>query len=194
MDKLDNWEAVWSPYTDDIYQAALAMLCPDDVVLDIGAGDLRFSRLAASKVRRVTAIEQNRDLLGTAPIAHNLTAIGADARIWNFPNGISVAVLLMRHCTCFAHYVAKLRGVGCGRLITNARWRTGVECVSLAPKPTLQTMSEMGSKAGWYACLCGATGFVAATPEGVTPEALNRTLEVEGCPRCVRDSTTLRKT
>jgi hypothetical protein len=65
----------------------------------------------------------------------NLVVIHGDARYVAFPNGITTAVLLMRHCTHFDLYVKKLQAVGCRTLITNARWRSGVEVIDLHAEP-----------------------------------------------------------
>ena len=40
-----DWELHWAPYDPATYQMVLEQLLPDDVVLDIGAGDLRLARL-----------------------------------------------------------------------------------------------------------------------------------------------------
>lgn len=177
-----EWEAAWAPYDEATYGAALAFLQPDDVVLDIGAGDLRFARRAAARVRRVIAIEQRPErLAGRRPC--NLTVICDNALTWPFPPGLTVGVLLMRHCRHFAHYIARLRGVGCRQLITNARWGMGVECVSLAPQP-----SFAASGPGWYACLCGAVGFKPGPPESITPIVLQRVYALENCPACCTGS------
>lgn len=173
-----DWEAAWAPYDEVTYRAALAFLRPDDVVLDIGAGDLRFARRAAALARRVIAIEQRLERLsGRRPC--NLTVICDNALTWPFPPGLTVGVLLMRHCRHFAHYILRLRGVGCRQLITNARWGMGVECVSLAPQP-----SFAASGPGWYACLCGAVGFKPGPPESITPIVLQRVQALENCPAC----------
>jgi len=177
-----DWEAAWAPYDEATYGAALAFLRPDDVVLDIGAGDLRFARRAAALARRVIAIEQRPErLAGRRPC--NLTVICDNALTWPFPPGLTVGVLLMRHCRHFAHYIARLRGVGCRQLITNARWGMGVECVSLAPQP-----SFAASGPGWYACLCGAVGFKPGPPESITPIVLQRVHALENCPACCTGS------
>jgi len=177
-----DWEAAWAPYDEATYRAALAFLRPDDVVLDIGAGDLRFARRAAALARRVIAIEQRPErLAGRRPC--NLTVICDNALTWPFPPGLTVGVLLMRHCRHFAHYIARLRGVGCRQLITNARWGMGVECVSLAPQP-----SFAASGPGWYACLCGAVGFKPGPPESITPIVLQRVYALENCPACCTGS------
>ncbi len=173
-----DWEAAWAPYDEDTYRAALEMLSPDDVVLDIGAGDLRFARRAAERVRAVIAIERRAELLA-GPCPPKLAVICGDALAVPFPPGITVGVLLMRHCLHFRDYVTKLREVGCTRLITNARWRMGLEQIDLdAPRIPFDQF-----EGGWYACLCRATGF-AATTQPLDVDALERVAEVDGCPNC----------
>ncbi len=127
---LSSWEQRWSPYDDLTYQAALNLIEPDDVVLDIGAGDLRFACRASEKAKRVYAIEQNRSLL-PQDVPENVFVITEDARYVSFPTDITIAVLLMRHCTHFQLYAEKLKAAGCTKLVTNARWGMGVECVEL---------------------------------------------------------------
>ncbi|OGO47622.1 MAG: hypothetical protein A2W37_07400 [Chloroflexi bacterium RBG_16_63_12] len=183
-----DWEAAWAPYDEATYRAALAFLRPDDVVLDIGAGDLRFARRAAALVRRVVAVERNAALFpfSTQPqttCEGVLIVLQGDALAVDFPPDVTVGVLLMRHCRHFAHYIARLRGVGCRQLITNARWGMGVECVSLAPQP-----SFAASGPGWYACLCGAVGFKPGPPESITPIVLQRVHALENCPACCTGS------
>ena len=39
-----DWEALWSPYDQSTYHAVLEMIQSTDVVIDIGAGDLRLAR------------------------------------------------------------------------------------------------------------------------------------------------------
>jgi hypothetical protein len=174
-----QWEAVWAPYDEATYAAALEFLGPDDSVLDIGAGDLRFARRAAQRARAVMAIEQRRELLNP-PYPLNLTVICGDALAVPFPEVISVGVLLMRHCQYFVEYVFKLRAVGAKRLITNARWRVGVEHIAFdQPRVSFENLD-----AGWFACLCGATGFAAPSPDAVNTEALERVNQLAGCPNC----------
>ncbi len=177
-----DWETAWAPYDNGTYQAALDFLHPDDVVLDIGAGDLRFACQAAIRARRVVAIEQRAELLsgllkGSRP--SNLAVICGDALAVPFPSGITVGVLLMRHCCHFADYVTRLRAVGCMRLITNARWGMDVECISLAPQPSFVSVAL-----GWYACLCGAVNFLPGLPEAITSTLLQQIRSVEFCPAC----------
>jgi hypothetical protein len=96
-----------------------------------------------------------------------------------WPKGVTLGVLLMRHCTHFGLYVARLRKVGCRRLITNARWRMAVELVDLGPR-----LAWNEADFGWYACTCGQIGFVPGPVELLTPDRMEQVAEVEECPTC----------
>lgn len=180
-DGLDPWEALWAPYDEGTYAAALAAVCADDVVLDIGAGDLRLARRMAQVARRVIAWERQPELLVAAgELPPNLEATCVDARTAPVPPEVTVAVLLMRHCTHFPLYVAKLRAAGCRRLITNARWRSGVEVIPLEPA---MPFAELDG--GWYACRrCGAVGWKGDDPAAINEATLEQVADVEGCPAC----------
>jgi hypothetical protein len=39
-------------------------------------------------------------------------------------------------------------------------------------------------RAGWYACLCGAIGFIAKSAEAINSVALEEVIEVADCPNC----------
>ena len=180
------WEALYAPYDQPTYQAVLDQLGPQDVILDIGAGDLRLSRQMAGIARRVYAVEINRQVLDQAyasrdPLPANLVPIHADARTLDFPSGITAGVLLMRHCTCFPLYALKLQKAGADRLITNARWHMDVEVVNLF----VQRKSFVEFDMGWYACVCGATGFKEGPANHWTIEMDRITTEVSGCPQCL---------
>jgi SAM-dependent methyltransferase len=174
---LADWEGWWSPYGEDDYCFVLDQVGPDDVVLDIGAGDLRLALRLAEKVRRVYAVEANPRVLGPvlAEIGHalprNLIVICGNALDVPFPADVTVGVLLMRHCRHFRQVVDRLRAVGCRRLVTNARWRMGVEVVDLAPG------RPFDEAVGWYACKCGAVGLTGEPGD-------DRVTEVESCPNC----------
>jgi SAM-dependent methyltransferase len=179
------WEAMYAPYDQPTYQAVLELLKPEDVVLDIGAGDLRFSRQAALIVEKVYAVEINAQVLDQAgasleSLPDPLIPICADARTLDFPTDITVGVLLMRHCTHFRLYSEKLRVAGARRLITNARWRMNTEEVDLWAARTSYNETDMG----WYACLCGATGFKAGPAEQWSIEMDRLVHEVTDCPSC----------
>ena len=176
---MSDWEGMWAAYDEDTYAAALSFVPPESVVLDIGAGDLRFARRLAARSRWVYAVERRPELLGGgAP--DNMQVVCADARDWPFPSGLDVAVLLMRHCAHFDLYRRKLVAVGCRRLITNARWGMGVEYIDLATPPRPYEALAVG----WYACRCGLTGFCAGPPEALTSTALETVVEVDDCPEC----------
>jgi len=181
---LDPWEAAWAPYDEATYREVVAHLHPSDVLIDIGAGDLRLARRAALRVQRVYAIERQASVVARGlrqrPGPSNMYVVVADARWFPFPADATVAVLLMRHCRHFRLYVEKLRATRCRRLITNARWRMGVEVIDLrAPR---LPFSRAGP--GWYACLCGAVGFIPTAADRLTPEIMARVQEVIGCPAC----------
>lgn len=170
-----DWESLFAPYDDATYAAALAALQPDDIVLDIGAGDLRFTRRVAERVTRVIAIERQAELL-RGEVPQNLDAICADARTIEFPKNITAALLLMRHCRHFSLYREKLQRAGCKKLITNARWGMDVEVIELdGPRLTFDVF-----EGGWYGCDCGRAGYQ------VSEIVLNDTFTaLSTCPGCV---------
>lgn len=182
-----NWELHWAPYDMPTYQLVLDRLSADDIVLEIGAGDLRLAQQMANVARKVFALEINRSVLerglaSFSPLSANLLPIHADARTFDFPHGITSGVLLMRHCTNFQLYAEKLRERGCKKLITNARWGMNVEVIDLQAAPTPYKNLELG----WYACWCGAVGFKAGAPEKITPEVEAIIHEIIDCPNCKR--------
>jgi hypothetical protein len=179
------WEVMYSPYDQPTYQAVLDLLKPEDVILDIGAGDLRLSRQMALITQKVYAIEISTLVLEKGrtsrdPLPANLIPIQADARAFDFPIDITAGVLLMRHCMHFPLYLEKLRRSGAGRLITNARWHMSVEAVDLQAERI--SFCEIGM--GWYACWCGAIGFKVGPAEQWSNEMDKKTYEVLDCPQC----------
>jgi SAM-dependent methyltransferase len=180
-----DWESMYAPYDQPTYQSVLEVLKPEDVVLDIGAGDLRFARQAAWLVEKVYAVESNAQVLYQAqaslePLPDHLIPVCTDAQALDFPTDITVGVLLMRHCTHLRLYSEKLRMAGARRLITNVRWRMSVEEVNLWAERTSFHETEMG----WYACLCGATGFKVGPAEQWSFEMDELIHEVADCPQC----------
>ena len=156
-------------------------------MLEIGAGDLRLAVQIARIAKWVVAIEIHPEIiergLSNAPqgIPGNLTILPGDARLLPFPPGVNTGVLLMRHCTHFRLYADKLKALGCRRLITNARWRSSLEIVDLqAPRLPFEAV-----KIGWYACWCGAVGFVPGPAEMYTADRDQVVAEVSACPNCM---------
>lgn len=182
MSEID-WEEMWAPYDEDTYQAVLEHIHPDDVVIDIGAGDLRLSCRMAAQCQKVYAIEMQETLVQQAKpqVSDNLVVILGDARTLDFPTEGTVGVLLMRHCTHFQQYAEQLKGVGADRLITNARWGMGVEVVPLRSERIPFDEIEFG----WYACWCGAVGFKPGPVEKLIPDTIIVTHEVKDCPHCL---------
>ncbi len=180
---MTDWEMTWAPYDEPTYAAVLNALRPTDIVLDIGAGDLRLARRLAAGVRQVIAWEIQQDVLGQGtalPLPANLAPVIADARQEPIPSGVNVAVLLMRHCTNFRLYAEKLAAAGCRWLLTNARWGLDVEQVDLLAERMLFTAVPLG----WFACQCGHTGFIPGPPEQLTADIERVIHEVYDCPNC----------
>ena len=178
---LCDWEAVFSPYDDPTYAWVLEHVHDQDTVLEIGAGDLRLALQLAGRAKAVYAVEINPQLVATAletigsALPHNLYVTCANALDLAIPVGVTVAVLLMRHCQHLAHYFDLLQKAGCQRLITNTRWKSGVEVIDLRKERLpFEEVEE-----GWYACRCGAVGYVG---EGTLCEA--PPFEVLNCPHC----------
>ncbi len=178
-----NWERLWAPYDESTYQAVLGQVRASDVVLEIGAGDFRLAYRLAAKARHVLAIELNPTLGSVAQNRsrpHNLTIIKADAYQYPFPADLTLGVLLMRHCRHFGIIADKLSAIACPRLITNARWGYHVEVVDL----TVQRLHYSDLSIGWYACWCGATGFIPGPAKQLTPNLEQTIVEVKDCPQC----------
>ncbi|MBK8987223.1 MAG: rRNA adenine methyltransferase [Chloroflexi bacterium] len=177
-----EWERLWATYDEPTYSEVLKAIRPDDVVLEIGAGDLRLARRMANIARQVIAWEIQADVLQRAGrhLPGNLTAWQVDALLERVPNGVTTAVLLMRHCQHFLLYANRLHAAGCQRLITNARWGMDIEIINLQLPRILFGTAPMG----WYACWCGDTGFKAGPPEYLTPELETAVHEVIDCPSC----------
>jgi hypothetical protein len=178
-----DWERHWAPYDEPTYQAVLEWVGSKDVVIDIGAGDFRLAYRLAGCAQKCYAIEINQTLTAIAeasPRPENLSIIYADAYRYPFPEGITLAVMLMRHCRRFQVIADRLLEAGCRRLITNARWGVGVELIDLgAIRRPYSTLSM-----GWYACWCGATGFIPGPADRLTPDIEKTIQEAFDCPIC----------
>lgn len=180
-----NWELTWAPYDEATYQAALELITPQDVVVDIGAGDLRLARKMALLCQRVYAIEINRALIQRAqqsagPLPANLILWQGDARRFIYPKDVTVGVLLMRHCTHFHTFANQLKSAGAHSLITNARWGMGIECLPLQS----ERIPYQNFEIGWYGCICGGAGFKAGPAGKLTEAILAFNHEVVQCPNC----------
>jgi len=89
----------------ECYPFVLENLNSNDVVLDLGAGDLRLDILMAEKVKKVYAVEVNPILVGRAlqiigyDMPRNLIVICSNLFDIEPPKDVTVVVILMRHCT-----------------------------------------------------------------------------------------------
>jgi hypothetical protein len=180
-----NWEAAFAPYDEATYQFVVERVTPQDVVLDIGAGDLRLARRLAEIAQHVYAVEQNAAVLRRSDQLKwpdRLSVINEDALMWQYPPDVTVAVLLMRHCTRehFAQIMQRLTTkTQCRRLLTNARWKMNVEEMQIRSGGPYDP-----NRVGWYACRCGAVGFTPGDPQVITPQLLADVSEVVSCPVC----------
>jgi hypothetical protein len=179
--QLTDWEGWFSPYDAETYGSALGKIRDCDIVFDIGAGDLRLALRMAARARRVYAVEVSPLLVAAAleeiglHLPRNLQVICANALDVRIPPDVTVAVLLMRHCQHFAAHFDRLEGAGCPRLITNVRWKSGVEVIDLtAVRLPYEQVEE-----GWFACRCGAVGYVGRGDRSAGPA-----IEVLDCPSC----------
>ena len=83
------------------YDEVLKRLEPDDVVFDVGAGDLRFDLIMARKVRKVYAVEVNPTILSKAlriiryELPRNLIPICANALDIPLPQDVTAITILM---------------------------------------------------------------------------------------------------
>lgn len=85
------------------YEGTLSMLYEDDIVFDVGAGDLRFGLMMSEKVKKVYAVEINPKLLGGAlrtigfDLPPNLIVICGNAFNMELPKDVTVITCLMLH-------------------------------------------------------------------------------------------------
>ncbi|MGQ9680485.1 MAG: hypothetical protein ACUVV4_06950 [Candidatus Bathyarchaeia archaeon] len=77
----------------------------DDVVLDLGVGDLRLDILMTERAKKVYAVEVNPILVGRVlqvigyDLPRNLIIICANLFDIEIPKDITLVLILMRHCT-----------------------------------------------------------------------------------------------
>ena len=85
------------------YPEAFRLIPRGSVVLDAGAGDLRFSLAIATKAKRVYAVEINPKVLGPAldvigyDLPPGVIPICADVFEWSVPEEVNCIVCLMIH-------------------------------------------------------------------------------------------------
>lgn len=85
------------------YDDCLSKLNPDDIIFDVGAGDLRFDLIMAEKVRKVYAVEINPKILASSlriikyDMPENLIVICGNAFDMDLPGDVTVVTCLMIH-------------------------------------------------------------------------------------------------
>ena len=100
-DRVGGFTAVmYVPHTEN-YNDMLKELTPDDVLCDMGAGDLRFSLMASEICKKVYAVELSPIILGEAlkiigyKIPRNLIPVCADWRYFQIPTEVTVVSCLV---------------------------------------------------------------------------------------------------
>lgn len=99
---MKGWEIFYVP-EDMYYDPCLDMLSRDDVVFDVGAGDMRFDLIMAEKVRKVYAVEINPTITARAlniiryGLPSNLIAVCGNAFEMELPRDATVVTCLMIH-------------------------------------------------------------------------------------------------
>ena len=97
-----GWEGFFCP-EDNNYQDCFNQLKKEDVVFDIGAGDLRFDLIMLKKVKKVYSIEIDPTILGPAlkvigfSKPANLIVINGNGFDFEIPNDVTVITCLMIH-------------------------------------------------------------------------------------------------
>jgi SAM-dependent methyltransferase len=95
---LVDWEGWFSPYDEETYSTVLSHVAPDDVVLEIGAGDLRLALRMAERARKVYAVEVNPLVVGSAleiiglHLPRNLYVVCANALDFPVPPQVTSAI------------------------------------------------------------------------------------------------------
>lgn len=107
---------IWFCPEEHLYEQVLKMLRKDDVVFDVGAGDLRFSLMMSQKVKKVYAVEINPLILGNAlkiigyDLPANLIVICGNAWKMQLPPDVTCVVCLMltRHHKFPKHWKTRI--------------------------------------------------------------------------------------
>lgn len=99
---MKGWEVFFVP-EDMYYDPCLEKLSEDDVVFDVGAGDMRFDLIMAEKVRKVYAVEINPTIIARAlriigyDMPTNMIAVCGNAFEMELPGDVTAVTCLMIH-------------------------------------------------------------------------------------------------
>jgi len=97
-----GWEGFSVP-EENHYEKVLSSVKSDEVIFDVGAGDLRLDLMLCEKVKRVYAVEVNPVILASAlktiafDIPKNLIVIRANAFDLTLPEDVTTILCLMIH-------------------------------------------------------------------------------------------------
>lgn len=99
---MKGWEVFFVP-EDMYYGSCLDRLNRNDVVFDVGAGDMRFDLIMAETVRKVYAVEINPTTIARAlriigyDLPANVVAICGNAFEMELPSDVTAVTCLMIH-------------------------------------------------------------------------------------------------
>lgn len=99
---MKGWECFFVP-EEMFYDNILKKVNKDDVIFDIGAGDLRFDLMLSEKVKKVYAVEINPTILASAlkiiglDLPKNLIPICTNAFEMEIPSDVNLIISLMMH-------------------------------------------------------------------------------------------------
>ena len=99
---MKGWEIFYVP-EDMFYDPCLEKLSRDDVVFDVGAGDMRFDLIMAGTVRKVYAVEINPTITARAlniigyGLPTNVIAMCGNAFEMELPGDVTAVTCLMIH-------------------------------------------------------------------------------------------------
>lgn len=101
IDRTGTYQAVMYVPQDDNHIPMLQRLKRDDIVCDVGAGDLRFALMASQICKKVYAVEMNPKTLGDAlniieyHMPRNLIPVCADWRHFPIPDETTVITCMV---------------------------------------------------------------------------------------------------
>ncbi len=99
---MKGWECFFVP-EENFYDDVLKKVNENDVIFDVGAGDLRFDLILSEKVKKIYAIEINPTIMSKAlriiglDMPTNLITICGDAFLMELPADVTVILSLMIH-------------------------------------------------------------------------------------------------
>lgn len=99
--RVGGFTAVMYVPHEENYESMLQKLGPEDVLCDMGAGDLRFSLMASERCKKVYAVEMNPEILSDSLriikwcIPRNLVVVCADWRSFLIPQDVTVISCLV---------------------------------------------------------------------------------------------------